>query len=165
MRLDRLKHGAGLTSQAPTTRGAPVRLAATAQAVRQMLCDLRGHWPHLEQSDDLWATTELVLAEVLNNIVEHAMAGRGDGCIEIDMVAGATGPVFTLRDDGRPMPGGELPQGDPPQIGPDLDDLPEGGFGWHLIRCLTLDLRYERADGWNCLHFGIGTGDALDGES
>ena len=34
-----------------------------------------------------------------------------------------------------------------------LEDLPEGGFGWHLIHSLTNDLTYLRTGGCNRLRF------------
>ena len=34
-------------------------------------------------------------------------------------------------------------------------DLPEGGFGWFLIRSLTRDLTYLREDGYNMLCFCV----------
>ena len=52
------------------------------------------------------------------------------------------------------MPGGRPPAGRLPD-GADcaLVDLPEGGFGWHLIRTLTRDLAYVRSGGCNRLSF------------
>jgi serine/threonine-protein kinase RsbW len=35
------------------------------------------------------------------------------------------------------------------------DDLPEGGFGWFLIRELTKDLQYVRHEDQNRLTFSI----------
>ena len=49
-----------------------------------------------------------------------------------------------------------MPAGAPPDRAPhDLDvsraDLPEGGFGWRMIRDLTEELLYRRQDGRNIL--------------
>jgi serine/threonine-protein kinase RsbW len=99
------------------------------------------------------STAELVLAEVLNNVVEHAYASADhSGSITITLSAGAAGVDCLIVDQGLAMPGGVLPQGRLPG-GPDtaLQDLPEGGFGWHLIRTLTLDLTYVRNGGDNRL--------------
>lgn len=92
-------------------------------------------------------TAELLLAEVLNNIVEHAFAGCAGG---IRLWIGRTDSdvLFRIEDDGGPMPGGLPPEGQPPTPG----DLPEGGFGWHLIRRLSSQLRYERQGNTNRLH-------------
>ena len=51
----------------------------------------------------------------------------------------------------RPSPGGEPPAGQ----APDPDDLPEGGFGWHLIRSLSKDLEYHREGDRNFLTFRL----------
>lgn len=92
---------------------------------------------------------ELVLAEVLNNIVEHAYAGWPEGLIELalEWENGALRCVVT--DNGRPMPAEGLPEGRLPHHG----DLPEGGFGWYLIRSLTTGLSYARVADANRLSF------------
>ena len=60
----------------------------------------------------------------------------------------------TVSDTGAPMPGLCLPEG---QFQPlkDLADLPEGGFGWFLIRSLTEGLAYQRSKGLNRLSFQL----------
>lgn len=99
-------------------------------------------------------TIELLLAEVLNNIVEHAYA-EGAGLITLDL-RGMPGRLCCLvRDEGHPMPAGRLPEGLAPTIARATPDLPEGGFGWFLIRSLTRELRYEREPGCNRLSFSI----------
>jgi serine/threonine-protein kinase RsbW len=52
------------------------------------------------------------------------------------------------------MPNLQLPQGAPADLS-DLDDLPEGGFGWFLIRAMTSDLVYHRTGGQNCVRFCV----------
>ena len=61
---------------------------------------------------------------------------------------------FHIKDKGLPMPGAEPPVGHPPYVG-SLDDLPEGGFGWFLIRTLSRDLEYRRVGELNLLSFGV----------
>ncbi|HBG98902.1 MAG TPA: ATP-binding protein [Rhodobacteraceae bacterium] len=90
-------------------------------------------------------TVELLLAELLNNVVRHACRGRPGHSIEIALRERPDGLLVLIRDDGVPMPGGAPPPGrvhDP-------DDLPEGGFGWGLIRMLARDIRYARRRGRN----------------
>ena len=62
-----------------------------------------------------------------------------------------------------PLPGLRLPEGTAPPAVTPRESLPEGGFGWFLIRALTERLDYARADGENrlTLHFGPGTGPDL----
>ncbi|MFN6979493.1 MAG: ATP-binding protein, partial [Gemmobacter sp.] len=75
---------------------------------------------------------------------------------EIDLVLepGPSGMRCAITDRGAPMPGLALPEGRLPPPGP---EVPEGGFGWHLIRSLARDLEYERQDGFNRLRFNLPT--------
>lgn len=142
---------------APTPGGAPARIVckATPLAVRAALNEARIRWRSGDIPDTICDTAEQVLAEVLNNIVEHAQAGHADGTVEFAATRLSDGMVFEVRDDGLPMPGGRLPTGDPAELGTKAGSLPEGGFGWFMIRSLTEDLRYERRGGWNYLEFRI----------
>ena len=62
-------------------------------------------------------------------------------------------------DNGRAMPGGVIPAGNMPAVDTDRDDLPEGGFGWAMVRVMTDDLTYRREDGENRLAFTVRAGD------
>lgn len=104
-------------------------------------------------SSEAQGVAEIVLAEVLNNIVEHAYA-RYHGDIEVTVQREGSNLAVHLRDRGLPLPGHAIPAG----LLPDLtgcDDLPEGGFGWHLIRLFAADLEYARVDGVNHFHFRL----------
>lgn len=109
-----------------------------------------------EMSADEAGTLELILAEVLNNIVEHSYTGSGDGTISISIVRDRKGLSCAVSDDGVPLPEDCLRQvrGDDPGR-PPPSTLPEGGFGWFLIRDLAEDLGYSRKDGHNLLAFRI----------
>jgi len=98
-------------------------------------------------------TAEIVLAEALNNIVEHAYAERS-GRIEVLMQRRDSDLRFDLIDRGRPMPGAEPPYGHLKEL-LEVDDLPEGGFGWFLIRSLAHSLAYRRVDECNRLSFCV----------
>ena len=49
------------------------------------------------------------------------------------------------------MPGGTPPAGTLPDLGVEVQDMPEGGFGWFLIRSLVDEMTYERCNTGNCL--------------
>lgn len=85
---------------------------------------------------------EIVLAEVLNNIVEHGYAGA-TGEITVTLRPGPDGVLVAVEDHGKAFPKEQLPEGQLPDINP-AKDLPEGGFGWYLIRTLVRDLSYQR---------------------
>ena len=98
-------------------------------------------------------TAEIVLAEALNNVVEHAYA-RYPGKIEVVMRRCDPELLFDISDDGLPMPGAEPPLGHLREV-LEIDDLPEGGFGWFLIRSLAHGLAYRRLDDRNLLSFCV----------
>lgn len=134
-------------------------ISADPLAVRAALQSICARNPVRSLPEPLRATVELVLAEVLNNIVEHAYDGA-PGLIEISLRRQSGALHCTVTDGGRPMAQGTLPQGHLPQ--PDARDLPEGGFGWFLIRELSHDLRYARAKGRNVLSFCLACDAASD---
>ncbi|WP_147126381.1 ATP-binding protein [Shimia ponticola] len=103
-------------------------------------------------------TVELVLAEVLNNIAEHAYEDKGDGRIELDMAYAPGSVSFDLRDFGKPMPEGKTPLGELANLDVPIEDLPEGGFGWFLIGELAKDMVYERLENANHLRFRMTVG-------
>jgi serine/threonine-protein kinase RsbW len=97
-------------------------------------------------------TLRLCLAEALNNIVEHAYSGA-EGCpIYADVRFEPQSYEVLLIDEGKPMPGGDAPEGEEVVFDTaDFENLPEGGFGWMLIRSQMDKVEYERRDGCNIL--------------
>lgn len=92
----------------------------------------------------------LVLAEALNNVVEHAYEYREDGLIDVELRLKCPELRISIQDKGAKFPG--LPEAkvmDGPER--DFDDLPEGGFGWFLIQTLTTEIEYEHVAGQNQL--------------
>lgn len=128
-------------------------IPANERSVRRGLLCIKLGLKNLNLDADDWSTIELVIAEVFNNIVEHAYSERSTGLIEAQMTYTKGALQCEIVDTGCPMPNGTLPQGEQKNLDCDLADLPEGGFGWFLIRQLTSDLNYERAAGHNILSF------------
>lgn len=93
---------------------------------------------------------ELVLAEALNNVVEHAYAGRG-GRIVLDCQPAADGIHVILRDRGIAMPGGRVPPAGPARASGGSDS----GFGWDIIRQIAEEITYRREGGENLLMFRV----------
>lgn len=94
---------------------------------------------------------KIALAEAINNVVEHAYAGLPPDRVWINCLMCRETLEVQIMDTGNPMPGLQPPGGAPPPLDTIRQDLPEGGFGWFMIRQLTSGLRYERRDGYNCL--------------
>lgn len=106
-------------------------------------------------SQDEIGVVEIVLAEALNNVIEHAYQEKSDGLIELAVQTKGDTLHFTILDKGVPMPGGVAPAGKRYDLNVDLMDLPEGGFGWLMIRELTDDLVYKRLGEENHLSFAM----------
>lgn len=139
-----------ISSDASATR---LTIASDPTAVRDALVFLASRPPLCDLSEAERGNAELVLAEALNNVVEHAYA-MTSGMIEVTVNSGAAGIICWIEDRGSAMPERKLPAGNLPKcMETATDGLPEGGFGWFLIRTLTLDLTYERIGSRNRLSF------------
>ncbi|MEW9919910.1 ATP-binding protein [Marimonas sp. MJW-29] len=112
-----------------------------------------------EIDEEATGTVGLVVAEVLNNIVEHAYGALATiAPVDITGRLTANGLCLRITDRGRPMPGGKLPPGCIPALDVEVPNLPEGGFGWFLIRDLARDLVYQRVGEENRLSLCITLG-------
>lgn len=129
-------------------------LASEALAVRAGLRRVTEALAAAGVPEDLRGRVEIAVAEALNNVAEHAYSGAGGTIrLRIGRCPRLGDILCTIEDRGRPLPGAALPAGLLPTIGD--ADLPEGGFGWFLIRALGSSIRYRRAGGVNRLRFRI----------
>lgn len=98
----------------------------------------------------------IVLAEVLNNIEEHAYGGRAGEPVRVDLRVTAGQASYAVEDFGLPLPSDTLPGAAMPITDPVAPETwPEGGFGWAMVRRLASDVSYARSDGCNRLMFTI----------
>ncbi len=93
----------------------------------------------------------IALAEAVNNIVEHAYSGVDAADIQVNCRLRKNTLDIEIIDTGQPMPGIKIPEAKAVSVETARLDLPEGGFGWFLIRQLTSDVVYEREAGVNRL--------------
>ncbi|MFW2543050.1 ATP-binding protein [Primorskyibacter sp. 2E107] len=135
-------------------------LSSRPEAVRETLGDIRNALIQRGVRAEKLGPCELVLAEAMNNIVEHAYKDADNGEIRITLSLDATHLKARIEDSGGMMPQSSLPTGEMKSVDVALADLPEGGFGWFLIRSMTDELRYRRKDGINLLDFSIPIKDA-----
>ena len=98
-------------------------------------------------------SVEIVLAEALNNIVEHAYAGQAEGTLQCSLRWQAGQLTIDLTDHGVALSGLPTCRLPPADGWSDTasQDLPEGGFGWGLIRTLSSQACYCRCEGRNHL--------------
>jgi serine/threonine-protein kinase RsbW len=150
MMRDRQLVGSFASSPSPPEE-LSIELLATSHSVRQALRRLELFLLHSDIAPGDQGTVALVLAEVLNNIAEHACGTEDRIRFTIRFEEGAVSCV--VRDRGRAFP----PQCFEYATPPDPGKLPEGGFGLHIIRSLTQGLRYCRRFDENRLSFRIVT--------
>lgn len=125
---------------------------AVRDALARMISELEVYNLDPEET----GTVQLVAAEVLNNIVEHAYPPEtSSGPIRLRCGFQDDGLHLHISDQGAAMPEGRLPLGNRPNLDTDLDDLPEGGFGWFMIQDLAKDVEYRRENDENHLHLRI----------
>ncbi|MEY8827958.1 ATP-binding protein [Sedimentitalea sp. XS_ASV28] len=124
---------------------------ATEQNTRIALAEIMTHLQTVGVPEEQAGGVEIALAEVVNNIVEHAYREVAEG--RVVFRAGVKGNVLRVLivDAGVELPGSTLPEGKPANLDTGLNELPEGGFGWFMIRTLTRDIRYRRLRGRNHL--------------
>lgn len=120
--------------------------------------------------NDLYVTAHMVLAEALNNIVEHAYPARSEKAkkrsdtrrnnaekaekIDISLSFHPQQINVIIEDQGAPMSQSEsLPYVSPSDC--EVDDLPEGQFGWYIIKTMAKDVIYSRKGGVNRLVFTV----------
>ena len=128
-----------------------LRFAACPDRIRDALHRMRQHLAMHGLCNDRLGTIELVLAEALNNIAEHAYDGQANGPVWLNAHSDHDRLRVVLRDRGRAMPGHALPGAHLPDIDGAPETLPEGGFGWFLIRDLSDAVDYARVGATNRL--------------
>lgn len=119
--------------------------------VRVVLSKVSTHLTAAGLGSSELGTIELALAEALNNVVEHAYPDDMQGRIDLHLHLTSVSLKIHISDRGGAMPGLNLPPGEPARVDVPSKDLPEGGFGWFLIRSLASDLTYARDNGQNHL--------------
>lgn len=132
------------------------RLPATEAAVAAVLARLRSAMAGAAIPAEATGDILLVLAEILNNVVEHSLCGIAGAQIHLEVVRDTDRVLVETVDRGRPLPPKLLSSAELPAMSHDPEDiasLPEGGFGWFIIHALAQDMVYERDGGANHLSF------------
>ena len=92
-------------------------------------------------SVDQQGQLELMLVEALNNVVEHAYLEKPGHAIDIVLTLEDDSTVIAITDTGIPAPGSVIAEA---SALPDINDMPEGGWGLCLIQALSDSIEYYR---------------------
>lgn len=98
-------------------------------------------------------TVQIVLAEVLNNIVEHGYRQMPTGAVAVNLEGLDNVLLIDVTDWGQAYPDECLPD----SIAPDPERMSEGGYGWFLIHALMTSVAYERRGSANRLTLSLVT--------
>ena len=90
----------------------------------------------------------LALEEVITNIVVHGYAGGPPGPVRLSVRHEPRALVFTVSDNARPFDPGTAAA---PDLTSGWEERRVGGLGWHLVRQMMDEVRYEAAPGENRL--------------
>ena len=153
MQADRMD--TAVSRPAEALPGFTLRVLARNRSIRDALAEVRARIARMDLMEEEVTTVEVVLAEVMNNVAEHAYAWRRDGEMVLGVRMTAEGLMISVTDEGLPMPDAELPFGERLDPTVPVGDMPEGGFGWLIIRQLARDVAYQRKEGVNMLSFRI----------
>ena len=123
--------------------------------IRQVVEDICQHLGQAGLPAADLTSVQIVIAEILNNIVEHAYGINGTGRFSVHIrVRG--GLLFAgFCDCGQRIPTNVLTPQSMDDPDSDIPDLPEGGFGWSLIHILVSQLRYRYVSEQNWLTVAI----------
>lgn len=112
-------------------------------SIRHILAQIRQKLIAHGIAMDVIGSAEIAFAEILNNVVEHAYQESGEGEIALHISLGPNAIELTVVDTGIPISGALPSQREALRQNTAIEDLPEGGFGWSLIRMLVDELHYQ----------------------
>ena len=120
------------------------RCMANCQDLVPKLLDEIQQWMHdVVVPENHIADVQIVLAEALNNVIEHGFEHENTGELKIKMEVSEPRVVVHVSDNGLAF----TPPGNsqtPLAMDDNLDALPEGGFGWFLIKEVTTSFEFHR---------------------
>lgn len=129
-----------------------LRFPATQAQISEGVAALGRHLTKLGLPAGKAGDIKIALAEAINNVAEHAYADIPEANVHVVCHLCPRALKVVIADSGTPMPDLRVPAGRMAHLGNIRQNLPEGGFGWFLIRQLTSEIRYERHRGHNRLY-------------
>jgi serine/threonine-protein kinase RsbW len=84
---------------------------------------------------------KVAVDEACNNVIAHGYSGQEPGPIGVSFESDGQRVLVAITDRGRPFDPRDAPA---PDLHSDWQARRVGGLGWHLIRQLVDEVRYER---------------------
>lgn len=135
---------AAMQSEAKLSLAIKAELIALAPAADRIRAFLNEH--HVD-GDAIYAI-EMVIEEIATNTIKYGFGNYrfvspAKGNIVLTAIASATRAELTIEDDGPPFDPTQAPD---PIVHRELEDMPVGGLGIHLVRALTNGFEYRRVN-------------------
>ena len=145
-----------MKTQAPVAPLAEISVNSGRLAARSAVSHLMKSLGPLHLREDDAGTVELVVVEAINNVVEHAYPTElDDGPIKLTCARTDAGLKVSIVDRGKALPHDLAAMGKVQNMDVDPMEIPEGGFGWFLIKDLTDSVTYHRLGWENHLHLNF----------
>ncbi len=125
-----------------------------AACIQPTISRLRTFLEDNDASPDAVYVLEMAAEELLTNVVKYAFADDDEHLV-IATASILAGQIrFTVEDDGKPFDPHNAPK---PDLSLDIEDMPIGGLGLHLVQELADGTSYERAEDKNrtSVHIGL----------
>ena len=122
----------------PTEISVPARLSGLSA----LIAAIQEKATCFNLSADTEKKIHLVVEELFINTVKHGYGGNNDALVRVSLTSLRSGAVTLRYED-------QAPPFDPTEFSPEFRSTAEGGFGLALIRGMSREMRYRRANGKN----------------
>jgi len=141
-----------MPSLAPQSPALRFRIRNDLSEVSRVNDAVTGHLERRGAGERLVYATQLAIEEVLSNVIRHAFGDGSRHEIALSLRVGEAGVEMEVVDDGRAFDPTAAPE---PERSAALATRKPGGFGIHLVRAFSREIRYQRLGGLNKLWLRI----------
>lgn len=115
----------------------------SVETVHEAFSDI---WKRRRLPEDAFADLMIMVEELVVNVASHGGMGPDEAGIEVRLWIGADNLLLEVEDGGPPFNPLDLPE---PDLEAPLENREVGGLGVHLLKKLSDQVSYERANGRN----------------
>ena len=130
-----------MSTSANESAGSEIVCEARREHLAELLAFVEQACVRADVEQDVLFDVRLAVEEVVTNVIEHAYAGQEAGPVTVRFVREPGRVVVTIEDLARPFDPATVPPVDPTAP---LEARRIGGLGWHLVRRIMDEVRYER---------------------
>ena len=114
--------------------------AGTMENLPRFLYFIETECARIEADPGIKYALHLAVEEVCTNLIVHGYRQRTAGPIEVAVHDDASKVTIIIRDRSPPFDPAQAPS---PDLTSDVEHRPTGGLGWHLVKNMMDEVRYE----------------------